>query len=119
MGPANQTQDWNARRTADVASTKGLQAAGATAPVMRRHHVPARVRQIAVAGVLGALASLWSAPTAHAASLAEAVRTALTTNPALQAQSAEMRAAAYDLVSLERNYLPTVTAFGEAGGEKG
>lgn len=26
-----------------------------------------------------------------------------------------MRAAAYDLVSLERNYLPTVTAFGEAG----
>ncbi|WP_424971440.1 TolC family protein [Dinoroseobacter sp. S76] len=58
-----------------------------------------------------------SATSAGAASLEEAVRAALTTNPALQATNAEMRAAAYDLIALERNYLPTVTAFGEAGGE--
>ncbi|MEM1079793.1 MAG: TolC family protein [Pseudomonadota bacterium] len=63
------------------------------------------------------LASLGLTATAQAASLEEAVRAALTTNPALQATTAEMRAAAYDLIALERTYLPTVSAFGEAGGE--
>ncbi len=64
-----------------------------------------------------ALACFGPAQGAGAASLDEAVRAALTTNPALQATSAEMRAAAYDLIALERTYLPTVSAFGEAGAE--
>lgn len=55
---------------------------------------------------------------AAADSLKEAVRAALTTNPALRAASAEARASAFDLLQLRGEYQPTLTATAEAGAQR-
>jgi adhesin transport system outer membrane protein len=47
----------------------------------------------------------------------QAVQAAVTTNPSIRATSAEMQAAAYDLMSLRGEYEPTVTVYGDAGYE--
>lgn len=72
------------------------------------------------AGIIGFLGVCLVAAAAplSAESLRQAVRTALTTNPAMQARSAEMKASAYDLLGLRGEYEPTVTVFGDAGYER-
>lgn len=55
------------------------------------------------------------ATSAGAESLRDAVRFAVTTNPSVKATEAEMRGAAFELLQLEREYLPTVTLNAEAG----
>jgi adhesin transport system outer membrane protein len=55
---------------------------------------------------------------ASAETLREAARFAVTTNPAIQASKAEMRAAAYELMQLRGEYLPVVTVTGETGWER-
>jgi adhesin transport system outer membrane protein len=65
---------------------------------------------ILFAFILGAQAS-------HADTLKSAVRAAVTSNPSLKAASEEARASAFDLLKLESEYLPTVTARAEAGFE--
>lgn len=65
-----------------------------------------------------AAVSFWSALIvcpANAESLRDAVRFAVTTNPAVKATEAEMRAAAFELQQLEREYLPSVFLEGETG----
>lgn len=52
---------------------------------------------------------------AQAESLRDAVRFAVTTNPSVKATEAEMRGAAFELLQLEREYLPTVTLNAETG----
>ncbi len=64
-----------------------------------------------------ALSFAISAPAA-AESLRDAVRTALTTNPRVEAATAEARANAFDLLKLQSEYQPTVTLFGEAGAQR-
>lgn len=54
---------------------------------------------------------------ASAESLGDAVRAALTSNPAIKAEESDMRAAAYDLLELRGEYQPTVNLFGDAGAE--
>lgn len=58
------------------------------------------------------------APAVHAESLREAVRFAVTTNPVVKASEAQMRAAAFELLLLEREYTPTVTLDGEVGWQR-
>ena len=55
---------------------------------------------------------------ASAESLREAVRFAVTTNPAVKASEADMRSAAYELLELRREFEPTVTVFAETGWQK-
>lgn len=50
-----------------------------------------------------------------AESLKDAVRFAVTTNPAIKASQAEMRAAAFELMQLRGEYLPTLTLNAETG----
>lgn len=50
--------------------------------------------------------------------LGDAVRAALTTNPAIMAANAETRANAYELLKLQSEYQPVVSAFGEAGAQR-
>lgn len=52
---------------------------------------------------------------AFAETLSAAVKRALTTNPAIKASSAEMKASANDLFQLREDFLPTVDLYGEAG----
>ncbi|MEM1076157.1 MAG: TolC family protein [Pseudomonadota bacterium] len=52
---------------------------------------------------------------AQAESLREAVRFAVATNPSVKASEAETRATAFELLQLEREYLPTVTLNAETG----
>lgn len=52
---------------------------------------------------------------ANAEALRDAVRFAVTTNPSVKATEAEMRAAAFELMQLEREYLPSVYLEAEAG----
>lgn len=59
-----------------------------------------------------------SSANAHAESLRDAVRFAVTTNPAVKASEASMRAAAFELMQLEREYLPTVSLTGETGWQR-
>ncbi len=63
------------------------------------------------------LSALWVVPVAPAFSetLQAAVKRALTTNPAIKASSAEMKASAQELFQLREDFLPTVDLFGEAG----
>ncbi len=51
-------------------------------------------------------------------SLQDAVRSAVTTNPAVQAVSDEARASAYDLLKLESEFQPEVSLYGEAGAQR-
>ncbi|WP_300034481.1 TolC family protein [uncultured Roseobacter sp.] len=51
----------------------------------------------------------------QAESLRDAVRFAVTTNPSVRANAAEMRTAAWELMQLRGQYLPTVTVSGETG----
>ena len=67
--------------------------------------------------VTGLTAVLFAGPLG-AESLKDAVRAALTTNPALRAASAEARASAYDLLQLRGEYEPTLTATAEAGWQR-
>ena len=53
-----------------------------------------------------------------AESLRDAVRFAVTTNPSVKATEAEMRNAAFELLQLSREYLPTVTLNGEVGTQR-
>ena len=53
-----------------------------------------------------------------AESLADAVRAALTENPAVKARSSEARAAAFELLQLRGEYLPTVSVFGDLREER-
>lgn len=52
---------------------------------------------------------------ASAESLKDAVRFAVTTNPAIKASQAEMRGAAYELMQLRGEYLPILTLNAETG----
>lgn len=52
---------------------------------------------------------------AGAEPLRDAVRHALSTNPALKARSAEMRATAYELMQLKGEFQPLVEVFGDIG----
>jgi len=51
----------------------------------------------------------------HTETIKQVVQFALTTNPALKATNAEMRAAVFELMQLRGEYLPSVEVFGEAG----
>mgnify|MGYP001799779318 CR=1 FL=1 len=53
---------------------------------------------------------------AHAITLDEAVRAAVTTNPASRAADANVQASAMELLQLEREYMPSVSVYGEVGG---
>lgn len=69
---------------------------------------------------VGTLASVLAMATAialplHAESLKAAVQAAVTDNPQARVKSADVQATAFDLLSRERDFLPTVTATGEAG----
>ncbi len=55
---------------------------------------------------------------AVAESLRDAVRFAVTTNPAVKATEADMRGAAYELLELRREFEPTVTVFAETGWQR-
>ena len=68
-----------------------------------------------VLAVSGALAF-----SGHAAAepLRDAVRHAVTTNPLVQARSANMKASAYELLQLRGEYLPRVEVFGDIGRER-
>ena len=68
------------------------------------------VKAICFAAVFGAA----STP-AMAESLRDAVRFAVTTNPAVKATEAGMRAAAFELLQLEREYLPSLYLNAETG----
>ena len=73
-------------------------------------------RVVPVTAALAAAMCVALAPlAAPAQTLQEAVRTALTSNPAAQAADADVRATALELLQLEAEYLPTVSVFGEAG----
>ncbi|MEM8631366.1 MAG: TolC family protein [Pseudomonadota bacterium] len=75
-------------------------------------------RAIRAGRLLGAsVAILVPALAANAESLRDAVRATLTANPALQATDAEARAAAFELLELRGEFLPTVSVFGEIGEE--
>lgn len=54
----------------------------------------------------------------HAESLTEAVRFAVTTNPAIAASQAEMRTAAFELLQLRGEYEPRVVLSGETGWQR-
>ncbi|WP_229884147.1 TolC family protein [Roseobacter sp. MH60115] len=54
----------------------------------------------------------------YAETLPDAVRFAVTTNPAIKASQAEMRATAYDLIQLRGEYEPRVTLSGETGWQR-
>jgi len=54
---------------------------------------------------------------ALADSLANAVRSAVTSNPAAQASNADVRASLFELMELRGQYQPEVTLFGEAGAQ--
>jgi adhesin transport system outer membrane protein len=58
------------------------------------------------------------AASSQAETLKEAVQAAVTTNPALKANSAEMKATASELLQLRGEFLPTVEAFGDLGRER-
>ncbi|MEL6646994.1 MAG: TolC family protein [Pseudomonadota bacterium] len=53
---------------------------------------------------------------AHAITLEEAVRAAVTTNPTSRAADANVQASAMELLQLEREYMPSVSLYGEIGG---
>lgn len=74
-------------------------------------------RRVAPVTVALAAAIGWAlAPQpAPAQTLPEAVRAALTSNPAAQAADADVRATALELLQLEDAFVPRVTLFGEAG----
>lgn len=71
-------------------------------------------RMIVRSAIVLALTPIW----AQAESLQDAVRSALTTNPALRAASAEAQASAYDLLQLRGEFQPTLTATAEAGAQQ-
>ncbi|MFK7745815.1 MAG: TolC family protein [Roseobacter sp.] len=56
-----------------------------------------------------------SVSSVSAETLKDAVRFAVTTNPAVKASQAEMRAAAFELMQLKGEYAPTVTLSAETG----
>ena len=57
------------------------------------------------------------ATSAMAESLSQAVRAAVTTNPAGQAADADVRATLFEMLELRGAYQPEVTVFGELGGQ--
>lgn len=65
-----------------------------------------------VSGALG------FAKSAAAEPLRDAVRHAVTTNPLVQARSANMKASAYELLKLRGEYMPQVEIFGDIGRER-
>ena len=63
--------------------------------------------------------SLALAPTVTLAeSLRDAVRFSVTTNPVVKSDEAEMRTAAFELLQLNREYLPTITLNAETGRQR-
>ncbi len=54
----------------------------------------------------------------HGETLRDAVRSAVTTNPAVHAASDQSRASAYDLLKLQSEFQPEVTLYGEAGAQR-
>lgn len=54
----------------------------------------------------------------RAETITQAVRTAVTTNPAIRANSSEMRATAFELAQLRSEFLPTVDLFAEYGTQR-
>lgn len=67
--------------------------------------------------LLAACLLLGSALSVPAESLQQAVQRALTTNPAIKASSAEMKASAFELYQLRGEFLPTVDLYGEVGAQ--
>jgi adhesin transport system outer membrane protein len=61
---------------------------------------------------------VFGASGSSAESLRDAVRFAVTTNPSVKATEAEMRNAAFELMQLSREYLPTVTLNSEVGTQR-
>ncbi|WP_298836639.1 TolC family protein [uncultured Roseobacter sp.] len=59
--------------------------------------------------------ALPAAGSASAETLRDAVRFAVTTNPSVRATEAEMKTAAFELMQLRGEYLPTLTLSGETG----
>lgn len=59
---------------------------------------------------------LGSTEKAQSISLEEAVRTAVTTNPASKAADSDVQASAMELLQLEREYQPSLSVYGEVGG---
>lgn len=68
--------------------------------------------------ILTSVAFTLCASSVTAESLRDAVRFAVTTNPAVKATEAEMRSAAYELLELRREFAPTVNVFAETGWQK-
>ena len=64
--------------------------------------------------------ALWAVATGPVASesLREAVRNALATYPDLASARAEATASVYEMLELERDFLPTVRLYGDAGAER-
>lgn len=73
-----------------------------------------RLREILCASLV---VSVFAAPTG-ADTLADAVRFAVTTNPAIKASQSEMRASAYELIQLRGEYEPRVILSGETGWQR-
>ncbi len=67
---------------------------------------------------VASIAALFLTLPVAAEPLKDAVRHAVTTNPLVQARSANMKASAYELLQLRGEYLPRVEIFGDVGREK-
>ncbi len=74
--------------------------------------------KLLVKSLLASAAVVLFAPGVSAETLRDAVRFAVTTNPAVKASEAEMRGATYELLQLRREFEPTVSLFGETGWQK-
>lgn len=68
--------------------------------------------------ITASILTVMSAVNSPADTLKQAVQFALTTNPAIKATSAEMRATVYELIQLRSEYLPTVDIYGEVGQQR-
>jgi adhesin transport system outer membrane protein len=72
-----------------------------------------------LSGVIAAAAAgILFAASAQAETLRQAVQHAVTTNPLVQARSANMRATAYELMQLRGEFMPTVEVFGDIGKQR-
>lgn len=69
------------------------------------------------ARLLALVAALAVPGVAHTETLRSAVKTAVATNPSIEAVGADTKATMYDLLSLESEFQPVVRATGEAGSQ--
>jgi adhesin transport system outer membrane protein len=83
---------------------------------MEEHAMLFRKNRFALAAIAVSVAFLTAGPTL-AESLANAVKSAVTKNPAAQAADADVRATLFELLELKGEYQPEVTLFGEAGAQ--